>query len=103
MPASDLPDVGISFGAGHVIAYGVLTFWFAGAYRHWPLSAIAAACFALGMILEGVQAFTETREPALIDLVANLAGVAVAVGLAAVGWRRWCAIVEDYLQQRFSP
>jgi VanZ family protein len=103
VPATDLPDMGISYNFGHAMGYGLLTFWFAGAYRHWPLAAIAAACFALGMTLEGVQAFTTTRAPELGDLAANLAGIAVAVGVAAAGCRQWCAIVEDYLQRRLLP
>ena len=99
VPASDLPDVGISDKFGHAIAYGVLTLWFAGAYRHSPLAVIAAMSFVLGTILEGVQAITETRAPETGDLVANLAGIVVAAGLAAAGCRQWCAIVEDYLRR----
>lgn len=98
VPASDLPDTGMSDKLGHALAYGLLTFWFAGAYRQTPLVFVAAASFCLGLGLEGVQSLTATRAPEFADLFANLCGIVAAALLAASGGRAWCAIVENYLR-----
>ena len=102
VPAQDLPDTHVSDKLAHALTYGLLTLWFAGAYPARPLSLVAGAAFGLGLALEGAQALTATRAPEFGDLAANLSGIVVGAVVAALGARRWCAIVEDSLQTMLS-
>ena len=98
VPATELPDTGVSDKLGHALAYGAVTLWFAGAYRNARLAIVAAGAFALGFGLEGFQSLTATRAPEFGDLLANLVGIAAAAAVAIAGGREWCAIVENYLR-----
>jgi len=82
----------------HAGAYFALTLWLAGLVvpRRYVWAALAA--FALGAALEAVQGLlTVTREPDGLDLVANGAGIALALALAYLGLGGWAARVERML------
>ena len=77
-PGGPLLPPSISDKLQHVVAYGVLTYWFACLYlRLAGRLACAAAFVLLGVALEFVQALTGYRSFDLIDMAADAAGVAL--------------------------
>ena len=82
----------------HAGAYFALTLWLAGLVVPRRYAWVALAAFALGAALEAVQGLlTVTREPDGLDLVANGAGIALALALAYLGLGGWAARVERML------
>jgi VanZ family protein len=85
MPASQIPDTGLSDKTGHLLGYGLLTL--VGLIAH-PGRAgrVVLGVFALGVAIELAQHFTPTRSFEWLDMLANGAGV--LLGFAAVWWLR---------------
>ena len=82
----------------HAGAYFALTLWLAGLVVPRRYAWVALAAFALGAALEAVQGLlTVTREPDGLDLVANGAGIALALALAYLGLGGWAGRVERML------
>lgn len=79
----------------HVVAYLVLTLWFTGILeRRWYPLAAAGAAF-LGLLMELAQGtLTATRHADLVDIVANLTGVALALAASYLALGGWAARVE---------
>lgn len=78
MPAP--PDLGMNQGdkLGHLVAYGLVTLWFAQPYtklrqRIW----LAIGMVALGIALEYAQGATGYRSFEVADMVADALGVAI--------------------------
>ena len=92
MPTTQTPELAHGDKLGHLLAYGVLMFWFAGLYRrgYWPRLAIGF--ILLGVALEYLQGLTGYRSYDPLDMLANSLGVAVGAGLALtplahpIGW-----------------
>jgi VanZ family protein len=78
----------------HALGYFLLTLWFVGLYPREKYLRIAAACFALGLFIELLQGLSETRSMQLSDVVANTAGIAVAVLLGYLLVGGWALQVE---------
>jgi VanZ family protein len=67
----------------HLIAYSILTLWFANMYRQKSRHLLLGATFiALGMCLELLQGLTEYRTFSFGDIVANSFGVLLGLILA---------------------
>ena len=82
-PPAPLPGVDYSDKFGHVLAYGVLMSWFAQLYWDWLTRwRIAAALTLLGVVLEFLQGLTPARPPEVADMVANAAGIGIALLVA---------------------
>lgn len=61
---------------GHLLAYGLLMFWFAQVYFSTKARAAHAALFlAMGIGLEVLQGMSGTRQYDVVDMLANTAGV----------------------------
>jgi VanZ family protein len=72
-PSVDLPE---GDKLEHVLAYGVLMFWFAQIYYRTRSRLLFALGFVLlGIALEFLQSFTETRQFEIADMIADAAGV----------------------------
>jgi VanZ family protein len=89
--------VDVSDKVQHAAAYFLLMVWFAGFYRrgHYPL--IAAVLMGLGIALDVLQSFTETRSFDLYDIGMNCAGVLVGLALSLLLIGGWCQRVEQRL------
>ena len=62
---------------GHLLAYGLLMFWFCQLYRSGKARlAHAVAFLAIGVGLEFLQGISGLREDDLVDMLANALGVA---------------------------
>lgn len=76
-PDGPLLPPSISDKLQHVIAYGMLAYWFVCLYARMPVRAAYAAGFVLlGVALEFIQAWTGYRSFELIDMAADALGVA---------------------------
>ena len=96
VPGPSLPDVGVSDKLNHFVAYGTLAFVFVGALgrRRWPM--VLAGLVVLGGALELAQAMGSAgRTGEALDMVANVAGAAAGIALAAAVPGGWCRWVED--------
>jgi len=81
------PKVDIAYGdkAGHLMAYGLLMFWFAQLYLGKNARIVYAAGFvALGAGLEFAQGALGSRSYEVADMFANALGVALGWALGAV-------------------
>ena len=82
-----LPDPGFSYSdkVGHFGAYALLMFWFAWLYRSWPARAgYALLWVALGVGLEFAQNTTGYRTFDLLDMGANVLGIAAGAAAALI-------------------
>jgi hypothetical protein len=87
----------------HALAYGVLTLWLCGLVPRAGCLRAAAAAFALGAVVELLQAvLTADRVADAADLLANGVGIATAVALAWVGLAGWAQAVERRFGAAFS-
>ncbi len=82
----------------HVLVFVALTLWFAGIYERRNLGWLAVAMAVFGIVIELSQALVAARDASLGDWLADLAGIAIAVGLVLVGFDRWCELVERQLR-----
>ena len=79
----------------HAVAYGVLTLWLAGLFPPARCLWAGLASFAAGAAVELLQAFVPvSRVGEAADLLANGAGIALALALAAAGMGGWAQRVE---------
>ena len=75
-PSPPQLDIAHSDKLEHFLAYAVLMFWFATAYRSTKARlAFGTGWIALGVALEFAQATTGTRSFELADMAANTLGV----------------------------
>jgi TM2 domain-containing membrane protein YozV len=89
--------------AEHILAYGMLMFWFAQIYVRQPGRAIAAALLvALGVGLEYVQGWTGWREFSYADMGADALGVALGWLLAPPRTRNMLTLARSLLLRTTS-
>lgn len=89
--------------AEHVLAYGILMFWFAQIYLRQPARVIAAALLvALGVGLEYAQGWTGWREFSYADMAADALGVALGWLLAPPRTRNLLTLARSLLLRRTS-
>jgi VanZ family protein len=81
------PQIDVEYGdkLGHLLAYGLLMFWFCFLYRNrYTRIAYGIGWVLLGVALEFAQAATGTRSYEVADMAANALGVLLAWGLATL-------------------
>ena len=80
------PDPGFEHGdkLGHLLAYGLLMFWFCYLYRYrYTQLAYGIGWIALGIALEFAQGATGTRSFEVADMAADSLGVLLGWGISA--------------------
>ena len=80
------PDPGFEYGdkLGHLLAYGLLMFWFCFLYPHrYARLAYGVGWIALGVALEFAQGATSYRSFEIADMAANSLGVLLGWGISA--------------------
>jgi len=79
------PQIEVEHGdkLGHLLAYGLLMFWFCFLYRYrYTRLAYGIGWIALGVALEFAQAATGYRSYELADMAANSLGVLLGWGIS---------------------
>jgi VanZ family protein len=99
LPGRALPDVSfvISDKAQHAAVYCLLMVWFAGLYPRRAYLLVAAVLCALGIGLDLLQGLTETRSLELLDIAADLVGIAIGFVLSVSLLGGWCQRLEQRL------
>ena len=108
MPAVWLwPDVGEIaswFGSvdkwAHVVIFAVLSLWFAGQYPVRSYWRIALGLLAFGVLIEICQRAMGYRSAEWLDVLSDLAGIAVGLLVAGVGVGGWSLRFEEWLAAR---
>lgn len=77
----------------HFLAYLVLGTWFAGILPRRRLL-VFAGLLALGVAIEWAQSLTASRSAEVLDVVADVAGTVVGMGLARLGAMRWLEYID---------
>ena len=79
------PQIDVAYGdkLGHLLAYGLLMFWFCFLYRHrYTRLAYGLGWIAMGIALEFAQRATGTRSFEIADMAANSLGVLLGWGIS---------------------
>ncbi len=97
IPGQVLQAVDVDDKTMHAGAYLVLMVWFAGFYRRAFYPVIAFVLLSLGLGLDFLQAFTETRSFDWVDIAANSVGVGAGLVLSLLLLGGWCQWVERRL------
>lgn len=97
VPGQMLAAVTFSDKLQHAGSYFVLMVWFAGMYEKRRQVRIAIVLAVLGFGLDALQLTTATRVFDLADVAANVAGIALGLGLSLSALAGWCQRVERYL------
>ena len=76
-PSPPRVDFAASDKLGHLLAYGLLMFWFCQVYASRKIRIVHAIAFlAMGIGLEVLQGMSGLREYDVLDMLANAIGVA---------------------------
>ena len=81
----------------HGLAFMALMLWFSGVVEVRRLPMLAICLAAYGVLIELLQSLTATRQPELLDLGADIAGILLGWILSIAGLRRWCFWLESGL------
>ena len=94
MPGATELRLTLSDKTGHMLAYLVLTVWFAGVYTRSRYPWIVVGLILLGGGLEMVQRQLLHRSAEFADLVANCIGISAGIVLSLIFLGGWCLRVE---------
>ena len=93
VPAEEVPGPSLNDKIGHVLAYGVLTALAAIGFQTARWSSLAAGVLIYGLAMEALQGLMPLgREASGLDVLANLVGVGLGLGLALLSKRLFSAI-----------
>ena len=87
----------LTYGIGHVLAYGTLMLWFLQLYPVSQRPIIALCLVALGGLLEILQAFIPERDADYLDVLANGTGIVLGWVLGRTRLARTLGTLENAL------
>jgi VanZ family protein len=103
LPSDDVPQVNVSDKLEHVAAFVLLAFWFGSIVSRRAYLRLALALVAYGALIEVLQGTMHLgREPELLDIVADAAGIMPGLLLALTPLGRWAFWLES-LQRQTAP
>ena len=101
MPLTEMPKMGVSDKVEHVVAYGVLSLWFAGIYPKSRYPMIGVALLVMGIVIEGLQgAMNLGRQADMRDVYANTLGIVSGLVLALIWLGGWAQRVEALTRKK---
>lgn len=86
----------------HVTTFVVLTVWFCGIYRRRSYWLIAVGLTVFGLLIEIFQRVVGYRSAEVIDLIADIIGILIGLGIALSGAGGWSLRIESWLEKRQS-
>lgn len=98
-PAIDIGGPPDSDKLAHGVTYAVLAIFYGALYRPARFAAVALALVGLGAALEAIQAMLAYRSAELLDMLANGAGVAAGLIVAATPAGRALEAAEGLLRR----
>jgi len=103
MPVREVPDPRISDKAIHMMAFGMLGFWFGSIVVRRGFIWLLLALVAFGGLIEVAQGLMQLgRHPELLDLLADAAGAVVGLVLALTPLGRWPLWLEALVRRTVS-
>jgi hypothetical protein len=78
----------------HGITFAFLTFWFCGQYERAAYWRVVLGLVAFGVLIEVCQQALVYRSAETMDLVADIAGIAVGLVLSYAATGGWCLKLE---------
>lgn len=101
MPSDRLPQPpGINDKMEHLVAYALLSLWFAGIYPRSRYAIIAIGLFVMGIAIEWAQGTMDLgRSADFRDVIANTAGIAIGLGMAFMRLGGWAQRVEAWTRR----
>ena len=84
----------------HGITFAALALWFSGQYARHSYWRLITGLVAFGLLIEVTQRMVSYRTADWMDLLADLAGVAIGMAIALAGTGGWCQRCEVWLQRR---
>lgn len=95
MPGRKLPDVPVSDKTEHLLAFAMLSFWFASILVRRDLFWLVLALLAFGGLIELAQgAMRLGRQADLQDVYADAVGILMGLALALTPLGRWAGWLE---------
>ena len=86
----------------HAITFAALGLWFCGQYTRSSYWRVAIGLFAFGVLIEIAQRAVGYRSGDLLDLAADVAGIAAGLLMGLSGAGGWTPKLEDWLQKQFG-
>lgn len=84
----------------HGITFVFLAIWFSGQYERRSYWRIGIGLIFFGLLIEASQRMVTYRSSELLDIVADAAGIAVGLVIAAAGAGGWSLRIEGWYAQR---
>jgi len=86
----------------HGITFCALTLWFCGQYARSSYWRIVLGLLAFGVLIEIMQRMVSYRTAEVMDLAADVAGIAAGLALALAGAGGWTPRFERWVQKRIG-
>lgn len=83
----------------HGLIFALLAIWFAGQYRRRSYWRIGLGLIAFGALIELSQSFVTYRSAEWLDMIADVAGIAVGLSVALAGLGGWSIWVENRMSR----
>ena len=87
----------------HAVTFLVLAVWFSGQYARRAYWRVALGLLAFGIAIELCQRMISYRTADLNDLMANVVGIVLGIGIALAGFGGWSLRIENWLLARRQP
>lgn len=95
MPTPPQPDIAYFDKFEHALAYGLLGAWFAAILpRHH--GRVFVGLMLLGGAIEVLQSLTVYRDGDVVDMVADIIGIAAGLAVARIGMMRWLNHIDRH-------
>jgi VanZ family protein len=86
----------------HGITFMALALWFSGQYARHSYWRLVLGLVAFGLLIEVTQRMVSYRTADWIDLLADVLGIGLGMGIALAGVGGWCMHFEEWLQKRIG-
>lgn len=80
----------------HVLAFAALALWFSGLYEARSFWRVAIGLVAFGAAIEVLQRVVGYRSADIFDLLADIVGIVIGLGIGLLGAAGWCARFERH-------
>ena len=84
----------------HMCVFFTMTIWLSGQYTFDSFKKIGFLLFLFGVFIEIIQFVLPYRDAELLDLLANLLGIFIAIVVANLGYFGWLLKLETLIKPR---
>ena len=84
----------------HMCVFFIMTIWLSGQYTFDSFKKIGFLLFLFGVFIEIIQFLLPYRNAELLDLLANILGIFIAIVIANLGYFGWLLKLEMLIKPR---